>query len=124
MGMNLISIFIGGGLGALLRYSVTIICRNIFLLPFVGTLIVNLIGCFLIGCLFGFLINKPNIIPITLRLFLSVGFLGGLTTFSTLDFEVFELIKDGKILVGGLYFIGSCLAGLILTFVGYCLTCK
>lgn len=117
--MNLLSVFIGGGIGAVLRYTVTIMCRNLFSLPILGTLSVNLIGCFIIGYVFGILLNKSDVIPQTLRLFITVGFLGGLTTFSTFNFEIFELIKNGKIAIGLLYMLGSCLIGLLLTFVGY-----
>lgn len=124
MMIKFLSIFIGGGIGAVLRYIVTIMCRNLFSLPILGTLSVNLIGCFLIGCVFGIVLNKSAVFPQTLRLFITVGFLGGLTTFSTFNFEIFELIKNGKIIMGLLYMTGSCLIGLMLTFVGYYLICK
>ena len=124
MVINFLSIFIGGGIGAVLRYIVTIICRNLFSLPIIGTLSVNLIGCFLIGYMFGIVLNKSAVLPQTLRLFITVGFLGGLTTFSTFNLEVLELIKNGKVIIGLLYMIGSCLIGLMLTFAGYYLTCK
>ena len=121
---NILSIFIGGGIGAVLRYITSIMCRNLFSLPTIGTLCVNLIGCFLIGFVFGIILNKSYIIPQTLRLFITIGFLGGLTTFSTFSFETFELIKNGKVIAGLLYMAGSCLIGLILTFTGYYLTCR
>ena len=121
---NILSIFIGGGIGAVLRYIISTMCRNIFSLPIIGTFIANLIGCFLIGCAFGIILNKSDIVPQTLRLFITVGFLGGLTTFSTFSFETFELIKNGKVITGLLYMIGSCLIGLILTFIGYYLACR
>ena len=124
MVINFLSIFIGGGIGAVLRYIVTIMCRNLFPLPIIGTLSVNLIGCFLIGYMFGSVLNKSAVLPQTLRLFITVGFLGGLTTFSTFNLEVLELIKNGKVIIGLLYMIGSCLIGLMLTFAGYYLTCK
>lgn len=118
----MISIFMGGGIGAVLRYITSIMCRSMFSLPITGTLSVNLIGCFLMGCVFGIILNKTDVIPQTLRLFITVGFLGGLTTFSTFSFETFELMKSGKIVAGLLYMAGSCLIGLILTVAGYCLT--
>ena len=117
-------VFIGGGLGAVLRYAVTMLCKNVFSLPLLGTLCVNLIGCFLIGLIFGLLINKADMLSQTIRLFVIVGFLGGLTTFSTFNIEIFELIKNGKVLIGLLYMIGSCSIGLLLTFLGYYLATK
>ena len=53
------------------------------------------------------------------KLFITVGILGGLTTFSTLNVEVFELIKSGKIFYGLFYMLISCLIGLLCTFGGY-----
>ena len=120
--LNAFLIFIGGGIGAVLRYTVTIMCRNLFSLSILGTLSVNLIGCFLIGFVFGFLLNKSDIIPSTLKLFITVGFLGGLTTFSTFNLEIFELIKNGKIILGLLYMFASCFLGLLFTVIGYYLS--
>ena len=116
--LGIFTIFIGGGIGAVLRYFVTILCRNLFSLSILGTFSVNLLGCFLIGYIFGVLLNKSDLISQTLKLFITVGFLGGLTTFSTFNLEIFELIKNGKITLGFLYMISSCLIGLLLTFLG------
>ena len=121
---DIISIFIGGGIGVVFRYTVTMLCRNLFSLSILGTLSVNLIGCFLIGYIFGFLLNKSDVIPQILKLFITVGFLGGLTTFSTFNFEIFELIKNGKITLGLLYMFTSGILGLILTACGYYLALK
>lgn len=115
---NVLIVFIGGGLGAILRYIITYFCNKTLSLSIIGTLSVNLIGSFLIGYAFGFFISKP-LISSTMKLFITVGFLGGLTTFSTFNFEIFELIKNGKISIGLLYMICSCLIGLSLTFIGY-----
>ena len=122
--LSILSIFIGGGIGAVLRYFVTTLCRNLFSLSILGTFGVNLLGCFLIGYIFGVLLNKSDLISQTLRLFITVGFLGGLTTFSTFNLEILELIKNGKIAFGFLYMICSCLMGLLLTFLGYYLAQK
>ena len=50
---NLIAIFVGGGTGAILRYLTTYLCKSVFGLSFIGTISVNMIGCLLIGFIFG-----------------------------------------------------------------------
>ena len=122
--VELLAVFIGGGLGALLRYLATLMSKKIFFSAICGTFIVNIIGCFLIGLLFGFAVQKAEAFSPTLKLFLTIGLLGGITTFSTLNFEVFELIKNGKIFAGILYMSGSCVIGLICTFLGYYICSK
>lgn len=121
---NIFAVFLGGGIGAVIRYITTLICQNLFSLSIIGTLFVNLVGCFLIGYMFGGVQSKSTMISPTLRIFVMVGFLGGLTTFSTFSIEVFDIIKKGKVLIGGSYMIGSCLLGLILSFGGYYLGLK
>ena len=119
MMLHLISVFIGGGIGAVLRFIATMFSNKFFTTPIYGTFCVNVIGCFLIGLFFGFILNKADTIPQITRLFIISGILGGLTTFSTLNFEVFELIKSGKVLIGLSYLFVSCLIGLICTYMGY-----
>ena len=122
--MKFIAIFIGGGLGALLRYAIAISMRSMPLSPLIGTLSANIIGCFLIGFVFALSINKVDMLPTALKLFIIVGFLGGLTTFSTFNIEIFELIKAGKIFTGLSYMVISCAIGLIATYLGYLLYSK
>lgn len=119
MFLNLAAIFIGGGIGALLRYFISIGVRNFFALPILGTFTANIIGCFVIGILFGIAINKTDSLPQILRLFIIVGILGSLTTFSTLNLEVFDFFRNGKFGFGILYMSISCIFGLFFTYLGY-----
>lgn len=121
---NIIAVFIGGGLGAVLRYIVSYLNKVLFQMPILGTLTVNLTGCFLIGYVFGLISDKLQTIPPVLKLLITVGFLGGLTTFSTFSLEGFELIKDGKIWIALLYIASSCILGLLLVAAGYYLAAK
>ena len=121
---KLVSIFIGGGIGAILRYGLTVLSSKYLTTPIIGTFSANIIGCFLIGCFFGFILNKAEEVPQVTKLFITTGLLGGLTTFSTLNFEVFELIKSGKILIGFSYLFLSCFIGLLFVYLGYLLFSK
>ena len=124
MFLKLVSVFIGGGIGAILRYLATILSNKLFAISIAGTLFVNIVGCFLIGCMLGITSNKPNLFSDVLKNFLTVGILGGLTTFSTFNIEVFELIKTGKIFLGISYMLSSCLFGLLFAYLGYLICLK
>ncbi len=117
-------IFMGGGLGSVLRYLTTQMGYKYFRHYFIGTLAVNIIGCFLMGLFMGIFLNKTNIIPNNLKLFITVGFLGGLSTLSALSFEVFEFIKNGKLLHGLSYMCITCIACLFVAFLGYFISTK
>lgn len=121
---NIAAIFIGGGIGAILRYLISYLSKTLFHMPIFGTLTVNLLGCFLIGYTFGLTSEKIQTIPPVFNLLITVGFLGGLTTFSTFGPEGFELIKNGKIGFALLYMTISCILGLLLVFAGYFLAVK
>lgn len=81
-----------------------------------GTLAVNLLGCLVIGVLFG-LFEKTEVTPET-RLLLVTGVLGGFTTFSAFSGETFNLIKTGHIAIAVMYVLISSLVGVLLTFAG------
>ena len=124
MFLKLVSVFIGGGIGATLRYLATILSNKFFATSIIGTLFVNIAGCFFIGCILGITSNKPNLFSDVLKTFLTRGILGGLTTFSTFNIEVFELIKTGKMFLGVSYMILSCLLGLLFAYLGYVVCLK
>lgn len=119
-----IAVFLGGGLGSLIRFLTTKCSQRLVGLPHFGTFAVNILGCFVIGVVFGLLARKTTIFPQHIKLFLTVGFLGGLTTFSTFNFEVFELIKNGKIIHGTTYLFLTCFIGLASTLGGMYLAHK
>ena len=119
--LNIIAVFTGGGLGAVLRYLISKISTKFLGIGLWGTLFSNIAGCFLIGYIFGLTIQKTSAIPPVLKLFLTVGFLGGLTTFSTFSCEAFNFLKDGKILQCFAYVGASIFLGLCATYIGYLL---
>lgn len=119
--LNIIAVFVGGGTGASLRYLITKLAAKCCGFSQWGTFGANILGCFLIGYIFGFTMQKTEIIPPALKLFLTVGFLGGLTTFSTFSCEAFCFLKEGKLLHCALYITASVVLGLFATFAGYLL---
>lgn len=92
---------IGGGavLGALLRWGIGLWLNPLFSALAFGTLIANLLGCFIIGALLALFWQFPQI-SAEWRLFLVTGFLGSLTTFSSFSAEVVELFFHDKWLNG------------------------
>ena len=116
--LNIISIFLGGGIGAVTRYLISVnMAKHIQAnLPF-ATFLVNIIGCFVIGFLYFLFIEKSDISP-ALKLSLTVGFCGGLTTFSTFSLELFEMVANHQFFHAFSYIILSVIICLIMTAIG------
>lgn len=114
---NILIVGAGSFLGGALRYIVSLLVKYTGGFPW-ATFTVNLIGCLLIGVLWGLFSRCANASQ-QLVLFLSVGFCGGLTTFSTFSKESLQLIQSGNWLYFSLYVAGSILLGLLLVAVGY-----
>ena len=113
--LNLIA---GGIAGTLARY---LLAGKIYQLlgtsfPY-GTLVVNLLGCFIIGFLASLAEEKFLLGPHA-RLLLMVGFCGAFTTFSTLILETANLLKDGELIKALINGLGSFLLGLLLFYIG------
>ena len=118
MDRNLILVGVGGFLGSVFRYLVTILLARQFTTSFpLGTLTVNIVGCFLIGVLFA-LSEKGNLLTPEWRIFLTTGFCGGFTTFSTFSYESIRLLQDGEILYLSLNVIVSVVIGFASTYLG------
>ena len=82
-----------------------------------GTFIVNVLGCFVIGLCFG-LIEKANLLSANESLLLVTGFCGGFTTFSTFANDIFTLGNRGEWLTSILYLVASLVCGLLLVWLG------
>jgi fluoride exporter len=82
-----------------------------------GTLTVNVVGCFLIGVVYGW--SSKNPLDPTWQLFLTTGILGGFTTFSAFSMEAINLMKSGNLYGAILYIFLSVLVGLTATAIGY-----
>ena len=102
---------VGGFTGAVSRYALAVWVGERWGRSFpLGTLIVNLSGCFLIGFLMTFFLER-YMVDSEWRLLLVVGFLGAYTTFSTFEYETGGLLRDGELLYAALNVILSVAAG-------------
>jgi CrcB protein len=115
-----VGVFIGGGLGSLLRYMLSrSITGNFTHINPVGTFVANLLSTILLGVVLYLATTKFQISDLT-RTFVIVGFCGGFSTFSTFSYETFELFRSGNLLfafanivvsivlgVGVLYFLSK-----------------
>ena len=110
---------IGSFLGGSLRYVVSTIMKNVCGQGFPwGTVIVNLLGCFVFGLIFS-LFSKYSSISNPWYLLFTTGICGGFTTFSTFANESMQMLQNGN--TGGFigYVLASIIGGLILIGLGY-----
>jgi len=118
MGARLLAVALGGASGALLRYGAMLLTQRYLGQRFPwGTLLVNLLGCFLLGALLAWSSERSALSEPT-RLFLTVGLLGAFTTFSTFGHETLELLRDGATAAALGYVGASLLCGLAALFLG------
>ncbi|MBS1524536.1 MAG: fluoride efflux transporter CrcB [Bacteroidetes bacterium] len=111
-------IFVGGGIGSLLRYGLSRWISGLVVSAFpYGTFFVNIIGCFLIGFIV-FYTERYGTQSQPWRLFLVTGLCGGFTTFSSFSLENSQLITDHRVFVFMLYAAGSVFLGLAATYLG------
>jgi CrcB protein len=113
----------GGFIGALLRYGLSgLVHRQVPFATFpYGTMAVNLLGCLLIGVFAGLAESRQLFGP-ELRTFALIGLLGGFTTFSTLGYETFAMIRDDEYLLAVANVGAQVVLGLALVWAGYVLT--
>lgn len=118
--VKLVLIFLGGGVGSLCRYGLAGWGQRLVNGSFpLGTLLVNVLGCFVIGflnCLFngGVYLIRPEY-----RVALTIGLLGGFTTFSTFGWETFAMANDGQGLRAVMNLLLSVTLGFSSVLVGY-----
>ena len=117
--MKILFVLLGGSLGALSRYGVSLLAVKLFGVKFPwGTLIVNLSGCFLIGLAFAWGERGLGIMNPSVRLFFMTGYLGALTTFSTFGLETVTALQEGRYLVAAANILANNVIGIALVFLG------
>ena len=121
---EIIYVFIGGGLGSLVRFLlgkwVNAFHNSHF--PF-GTVVVNIIACFTLGFIIGLADHKQMLSPTT-RLFWVVGFCGGFSTFSAFSSDTLTLFQQGQNSTMLLYILLSVVLCVIATFAGLFITVR
>ena len=96
---NALVVGLGGFIGCIARYLISVLISQLFGAPAFpyATLIVNIVGCFLIGLLGG-LTENTNMFSPEMHLFLTVGILGGFTTYSAFGYQTLMLARDEQII--------------------------
>ena len=113
---NILLVPLGGAAGTVLRY----LCQRSFNVSFpYGTFAANLLGCLLIGLLWGFFTRH---IDEHKRLLLVTGFCGGFTTFSSFTYEGVQMLMDSRWMPFIIYTGISVVAGLLATYAGFKIT--
>lgn len=114
---------LGGALGSVARFKLSaFVLLSYPSLKFpLGTFVVNLLGCLIIGALAG-LSERPGFMSPDIRLFLFTGVVGGFTTFSAFGLETFSLLRRGEILVASSYVSLSVVVGILAVCLGFAMT--
>jgi fluoride exporter len=112
----LIALF--GAIGTLARYSLQGLVQIKMASNFpYGTLLINLTGCFFLGLIGQFTLNRV-VVPPEWRIAIAVGFFGGYTTFSSFGWEAAKMFEDGEWLRACTYVAASVVLGLLLSVAG------
>lgn len=115
---NLILIGSGSFVGGICRYLSQQFVQKYYPSSFpLGTLSVNVIGCFLIGIIYAFS-ERGNLLSPAMRLLLATGFCGGFTTFSSFAFENVSLLRDSEFFYTSLYILLSIVIGFAAVYLG------
>lgn len=113
---TILLLFIGGGIGASARHSLSILLNRFGIIAPWPILAVNLLGCFLIGLLAPLFTQTSS-----MRLFLITGILGGFTTYSSYTLDLLQYLEKQELLTALIYLFAHLLGGLLCATLGICL---
>ena len=117
--VRLLLVGLGGFVGTVARYWLSgVIARRYGETFPLGTLVVNALGCFVIGFFFYFFYDRALGSP-TFRTVVFIGLIGGFTTFSSYGLQTFTLLKDGEMFLAFLNILASNVVCLVLVWLGY-----
>jgi len=110
---------VGSAVGGVFRLLMTAFVQERIATTFpLGTLLVNIIGSFILGFVIKYALATPAVSP-EVRALLTTGFCGGFTMFSTFSFETASLIEEGQYARASIYIVASVLLSLLATFAGF-----
>ena len=117
-----LAVALGGALGSVARHGVNIAVTRLLGHPsYTSTLIVNVAGCAIIGLLAGQIAAGRLVVSATMRVFLTVGVLGGFTTFSSFGLDTLTLVQAGRYQTAAFNVIIQVIAGLAAVAGGFAL---
>lgn len=115
---SLVLVFFGGGIGSSIRFLLSKYSIKNFISFPVGTSVSNLVGCFIIGLLIAYY-DRNDIAKKDIFIFISIGFCGGLTTFSTFMLDIFYMVKSENFQNLLAYFSLNFILGFFFIFLGF-----
>lgn len=117
---SIVAVGCGGFVGAIARFVIAGWTQHLWRWGWfpIGTVTVNVIGCFALGALAGWN-EQVRIFPPVIRAFLLVGVIGSFTTFSTFSYENVVLLREGRVLLAGTNAVGQVVIGGLVAFLGY-----
>jgi CrcB protein len=117
--VTVLAIAIGGALGSVSRYLIAVRLADILgvNVPY-GTLTVNVLGCLILGVVIA-LIQERGAFGPEARSFITIGFLGGMTTFSTFIYEDWQFVREDDLMRAGVYALGSLALGFLAFVLGH-----
>lgn len=117
---SILLVALGGAVGSVVRFKLSdVVFQHTVEWRFpLSTILVNIVGCFIVGVLGG-LVVKADLFSPEVRALLFTGILGGFTTFSAFGLEAFYLVRRGEYFVAGTYLVLSVVVGLLVLWLGF-----